>query len=290
MTIKKVSGLENNFSILPNDTINAPLSWAAKGLLSYLLSKPDDWNVSVAALVNHSKLSLRPTGRDGTYAIINELLEKGYMQRERTKGGGYSTTDYTVSSTPCKPLPENPDQDNPDPDKPTLQSKESLQRKDLNKLIDQAFETFWSAGMRKVNKKGALAPFKKAFKESEFSDPMLFALHLSGDISKRKASGQFGFDKMHPTTYLNQQRWNDDYETNQPAATQKGDRKLSEVELENQRLLQQYGNPNPRDKRESYGAPYSGMDQHQAQGSFPEQMADDSFTIDLDSGDWSSNG
>ena len=125
MGIKKVKGIESDFSILPNQTINYPLSWSAKGMLAYLLSKPDDWSVSVQQLINHSADSSRPTGRDGTYAIINELIDKGFVRRVRTEGGGYSKTDYLVSS---KPLPENPDQDNPDPDKTTLQSK------DINKV------------------------------------------------------------------------------------------------------------------------------------------------------------
>lgn len=121
MAIRKVKGLESSFSILPNHTINAPLSWSAKGLLAYLLSKPDDWSVSVAQLINHSKLSSRPTMRDGTYAIINELMEKGYIQRERTNGGGYSKTEYTVSSIPIE---QKQLTDNPVMVEPTLQSKE----------------------------------------------------------------------------------------------------------------------------------------------------------------------
>lgn len=109
MTIKKVKGIDSAFSITPNSTVNDSLSWGAKGLLVYLCSKPDDWEVSVAQLVNHSKLSAKPTGRDGTYALIKELIQKGYIQRVQAKESGkFSTSDYIVSNTPMQPLTDLP--------------------------------------------------------------------------------------------------------------------------------------------------------------------------------------
>ncbi|VEJ15728.1 hypothetical protein [Pasteurella multocida] len=38
---------------------------------------------------------------------------------------------------------------------------------------------------------------------------------LVRDVQKRLSLGQFGFDKLHPTTYLNNARWEDEY--TQPA-------------------------------------------------------------------------
>ncbi|MDA5609443.1 hypothetical protein NM950_13430, partial [Pasteurella multocida subsp. multocida] len=42
-----------------------------------------------------------------------------------------------------------------------------------------------------------------------------FAQMLADDVQKRLSLGQFGFDKLHPTTYLNNARWEDEY--TQPA-------------------------------------------------------------------------
>lgn len=81
---------------------------------------------------------------------------------------------------------------------------------DKSDAIENAFETFWISGMRKVNKAGALKSFKKAFKDSKEKDPNLFAEKLSNDVKARLSAKQFGFDNLHPTTYLNQQRWNDE--------------------------------------------------------------------------------
>ena len=49
------------------------LSFKAKGILAYLLSKPDNWKVIVGNLVNYSK-----DGKSAVYAGLKELKECGY--------------------------------------------------------------------------------------------------------------------------------------------------------------------------------------------------------------------
>lgn len=75
--------------------------------------------------------------------------------------------------------------------------------------LDAAFETFWQAGMRKANRKAARKAFESAAKASDKSVAE-FAQFLSDDITRRIAAEQLGFDRMHPTTYLNGERWEDD--------------------------------------------------------------------------------
>ena len=94
------------------------------------------------------------------------------------------------------------------------EEKEETKRKEikLNKLkevISNEFERFWVAGMTKQNKQGALKSFTKQYKESK-QEIETFTDYLINDVQQRLAAGVFGFDKMHPTTYLNQQRWHDD--------------------------------------------------------------------------------
>ena len=52
------------------------LSYKAKGLLAYLLSKPDDWKVIDGNLVNSSK-----DGKASVYAGLKELKECGYYEK-----------------------------------------------------------------------------------------------------------------------------------------------------------------------------------------------------------------
>lgn len=84
---------------------------------------------------------------------------------------------------------------------------------------DRAFEDiFWHAGMVKTGKQKALTSFRARFKEwrkETGGSAVQFAEMLSEDISRRKGK-QFGFDNLHPTTYLNGKRWNDE----KPAADQ----------------------------------------------------------------------
>ena len=52
------------------------LSYKAKGILAYLLSKPDDWKVIVGNLVNNST-----DGKAAVYAGLKELKECGYYKK-----------------------------------------------------------------------------------------------------------------------------------------------------------------------------------------------------------------
>lgn len=72
------------------------LSWKAKGIMAYLLSLPDDWQIYEEELSDHSD--------DGIKALksgIKELLDLGYMQRTKTrnKQGRYSGWQYDVHET-----------------------------------------------------------------------------------------------------------------------------------------------------------------------------------------------
>jgi hypothetical protein len=69
------------------------LSWKAKGLLAYLLSLPDDWQIYINELKNHAT-----DGRDSTATALKELISAGYItrnyaEREEGKFTGYGNTE-----------------------------------------------------------------------------------------------------------------------------------------------------------------------------------------------------
>ena len=76
-------------------------------------------------------------------------------------------------------------------------------------IIHDLFETFWLSGMVKVKKKNARVSFAKLIKKQ--SDPIKFTKMLVEDVKKRLEIGQFGFSSLHPTSYLNGERWEDEY-------------------------------------------------------------------------------
>ena len=59
------------------------LSLSAKGLLTYMLSQPNDWYFSAQKLEEETN-----TKRARLETILNELEEKGYLKRERTREKG----------------------------------------------------------------------------------------------------------------------------------------------------------------------------------------------------------
>lgn len=104
------------------------LSWGARGLLVYLLGKPDNWRVSPAALVAETSESARPLGRDGVYALLAELTACGYVTRTqpRLANGVLGPVTYLVSETPlpAQPVPVQPLPVQPLPANPTVVSIE----------------------------------------------------------------------------------------------------------------------------------------------------------------------
>ena len=110
---------EHNYTVISNKVYDKnQLSWQAMGLLGYLLTKPDNWKVMVAELVNVTKNTKKPTGSNGIYNIINELKEKGFISVRKNSDG---STDYTVYDEPIQQSShENPNQANPNQAETTL--------------------------------------------------------------------------------------------------------------------------------------------------------------------------
>lgn len=73
------------------------LSWKAKGILLYLLSRPDDWQIYETELVRHST-----DGLSGLKTGIKELEKVGYIQRTRKRDdkGRLKEYEYAVYEKP----------------------------------------------------------------------------------------------------------------------------------------------------------------------------------------------
>lgn len=98
-------------------------------------------------------------------------------------------------------------------------NKDRKDRKDITPLSDQSdesvrsdleflFDRFWQAGLRKDGKKPAKEKFIRLLTSKP--NPEEFTDRLIDDIKLRLEAGVPGFDKLHPKTYLNQQRWEDE--------------------------------------------------------------------------------
>tara|TARA_R110002020_G_scaffold296862_1_gene512594 strand:+ start:166 stop:753 length:588 start_codon:yes stop_codon:yes gene_type:complete len=92
--------------------------------------------------------------------------------------------------------------------KPVKSSAPAKVAKPVNQY-DELFDIFWSAGMRKASKPAARKAFEKVIRKAE--DPEQFTYKLVDDIQKRISIDQLGFTELHPATYLNGMRWEDDH-------------------------------------------------------------------------------
>jgi hypothetical protein len=89
---------ENPFVIINKEALNdTNLSWKAKGLLAYLLSLPDDWQIYESEIVKHAK-----DGIDSTRTAIKELIDAGYIERQRVRDekGRLKGYEYNVYEAP----------------------------------------------------------------------------------------------------------------------------------------------------------------------------------------------
>lgn len=111
---KKMPG---NFTVTPNKLLYDPaISLQAKGLWSYINSKPDNWNFAAERISQETK-----EGRDSIKKAFRELIAAGYLLRTRLSSGSFeytlhmqpSTENQPGGSSTEKPSTENATEGNP---------------------------------------------------------------------------------------------------------------------------------------------------------------------------------
>ena len=92
------------------------LSLKAKGLLSQMLSLPEDWDYTLAGLCYINRES-----KDAIRTAIRELEEAGYIRRRQTidSGGKFAGNEYTIYERPQEPPSGEPSSEKPSSGNPT---------------------------------------------------------------------------------------------------------------------------------------------------------------------------
>ena len=124
----------NNFTVMSNYHFKEKkMSLKAKGLLSLMLSLPDDWNYSISGLVSLSK-----DGKDSVMSALAELEEFGYLIRHRTTNekGQFSGIEYNIYEQPQKenPISENQNSEKQQEGKQNAENPSQLNTKLTNNL------------------------------------------------------------------------------------------------------------------------------------------------------------
>ena len=95
MSIIRTKHKKHNFSIIDNSGLrDTALSWKATGMLAFLMTKPDDWLISVENLSRSKR-----DGKDSTVAALEELKAAGYVYFRRCRIKGKFESEYLVFET-----------------------------------------------------------------------------------------------------------------------------------------------------------------------------------------------
>ena len=108
------------YTVMSNHHLrNKALSLKAKGLLSQMLSLPEDWDFTLKglSLINREQI-------DAIRAAVRELEQAGYIvrSRERDSQGRLRGADYIIYEQP-QPVPDSPTLENPTLDNPTQEKR-----------------------------------------------------------------------------------------------------------------------------------------------------------------------
>lgn len=220
MSIKRAFAVPaDNFTIVSNEWLrDGQISLKARGLLALLASHRIGWEVTIDTLVREN-----PEGRDAIRGAVAELEEAGYLVRDMRVGGGgkfagvdYSLVDPRISRV-GKPDVGLSDVGEP-ATKKTISSEDHLEEDHAPAsrsprtpkprfAYPEAFETFWSTYPLRKEKRKAYEAWAKATAEVGEGTVLQGAKAYAHD-SKRLSEPRF---TKHPTTWLNQCCWDDDY-------------------------------------------------------------------------------
>ena len=124
-----------DYTVMSNHHLrDTGLSLKSKGLLSMMLSLPEEWNYTTRGLAAICK-----EGADCIGSALRELEQAGYIVRSRIRDskGKIVDVEYIIYETPHKPQsappePERPGTENPDMDNPCLENRPQLNKEKRN--------------------------------------------------------------------------------------------------------------------------------------------------------------
>jgi hypothetical protein len=228
---------ESHFVQIRNAVVrDRRLSYKARGLLAYMLSFPDNYRITSDALSDASDVD----GRTAVLSGLAELREAGYLVTEtvRDAKGTFAKRSHVFDEPQLTQETMNddfPKEGFPKSETPTINTEHSEQntrsrslhqtgksstlsegRGDTSSVAPTVtpglpvggyspdYESFWEVFPRKVGKKAAHRAWLVAVLDVEPEAIIAGALRYSTDPNREPAF------TVHPATWLNQGRWDDD--------------------------------------------------------------------------------
>ena len=152
--IRTVKNAENPFVMIDRRIFeNDGLSLKAKGLLGYLLSRPDNWAICMADLVKRTK-----DGKASVRSAIEELENCSYVTKVQLRDGNlFNGYEYTVHELPLNPV---------------------------NSTVDRKMENHFSVNQKKENQKSDTN--NNDFNNKEYNESHAPAQNSEIDLSTEK--------------------------------------------------------------------------------------------------------
>jgi hypothetical protein len=203
--------VDGNFTTVENVWIRSSgLTPQANFLWVYLLSHKIGYELRDGQILRETGF-----GRKGLRAARNELVEKGWLVLERMKNpdGSLGTYAYHLQTTrdPQGTVDAGTVAQGTVPEGSDLRrllTKEKTNNLEKTNLLDAQFNQFWETYPRKVGKGKARQAFEKALEKTDI-DTILAGVQAYVHHE--------GYNDMefiaHPTSWLNGERWDDEYET-----------------------------------------------------------------------------
>ena len=190
------------------------ISWKAKGIMSYLFSKPDDWQIYQTQL---EKVSI--DGKASVRSTINELINNGYMTRQsrRKSNGDFDGYDYTLHEYPTNDGVRKMGDAKMEIAKMEIAKSDTtnnnstnndLTNNDINtsatKVTQEQFEEWWNLYNKKKDKKKANSLFKSTLKKYDYETIMKGTKEYLKTIKDKQY-------QKYPKTFLSQESFLNDY-------------------------------------------------------------------------------
>ena len=184
-----------NYTVMSNHHLqDKRLSLKAKGLLSYMLSLPDDWDYSLKGLTIGCK-----DGLDSVRTAVLELEEHGYVRRQKVRNakGQIIDYDYQVYESPVEDAPAVPGKEG-EPSAPSAsKSPKSRMKPRSSPFLD--FPNLAEPNLEKATQTSVYKGYKQDKIEmrgdrAEMSDFPLYLNTVAGGLDRRDQTiGGFSF-------------------------------------------------------------------------------------------------
>ena len=221
-----------NYTTIHNEFLKRKdLSWKAKGIMTYLLSLPDDW------VVNLDEIKRNATDGESSFRSgWKELVSAGYVSRQPVRDEKTKKIDYwetVIKESISKDKSHNVENHNVgihqvgnhkvdnrellstkelSTNKPITNIQKEHQPSDDGQSTSERFEVLWKEYPRKEGKKKAFASYKRALKNGVTDEEIMEGLEKYNQyIKKEKTDRKY---IAHGSTWFNENRWQDEYDVN----------------------------------------------------------------------------